>query len=544
MIQHTTKWLLGGILLLPAVPLQYGYPMAVFVANIILLIVALSITGHKKKIDLIDIAFGILMIVVLGWAVSDLMNKGIGGVNIEHARWGLLVSGGLILNSLSYIQHKIFGPLLLFTILAWLIWVLCKVYGHSYEELTYLLSYATGAGNISQIAMYASCTVLLFAINSRQQSKWMFSVLLISAFVLAWVLKSKLLFAVNILALIDYWIDSRIHRWARPAVITTTILGLIMVFILKPDALTGRISLLLISKDHIHSIIPFGLGLGQNATFFNLLFAKETAVNVVGVVDQLAFNEYLQATIEMGFGGLAFLALLTFAVWRGRSPWLALGWIIMAASMFPLQYVESGLLWIFCGIMLCRSGIESDKYTKFSIHPYVYKTIAIISLVCSLYFFQLHFQLFKADQYVKQGDMRNGLSAYEKLLPFWEYSPDFRMKYGHSLEINNNHEAAIIQYRYSMSFSPSYTAAIQLADIYFNQSQIQNAINYYELAHRLRPRHLYPLYRLVWCYYNTGNHIPLRTQYELIKKKFSSAHDPLQVQMLQEIETLYSSIAR
>lgn len=411
---------------------------------------------------------------------------------------------------------------------------------HSYEELTTALSYKKGIGNISQIAMYCGLSLVLY-IAGQTQLTYRKVLPFILMGIVAFYLKSKLLLIILSLSLLAKLLEKFEHKFKLGILSAIILTSGILITFFTPKSFEGRIEIAKIIVSNFKWREFWGVGLGGFDNFINEVFYNNWANNVVGEINQIAFNDYLQIFVELGYWGLIGMVLISFGLINGKSIFLGLAVIFITIVMFPLQYIESGLLWIVAVLALAN-----EKGKGFYIPSSSLKVLNVI-LTSVLFIFTfsstLMFSQWKvADNYVKNREFEEGISSYRRLEPYFGRNDFFYLKYGKVLKKNNNSNEAIFFFKKGLALSKSYELLINAGDMFYDIGSYSEARDYYLHAHLLRPEHLYPNYREVYCLINLNKEKEARMKIDVIQNQNFKSLNPYIKVMLSDLEGLLPKI--
>lgn len=488
-----------------------------------------------SSINLSGVGFGLVLLPLLLTSIFTLFQKDssaiTAGVPILALTTGLYFTLSQPSNPKWY---QSLGWTAIAMVLLWSIWVGVHAIGHNFAELTQRLSYVEGWGNTSQIAMYAALAGLI-TLSYSDQRVWQWIIAIALLLVLAYFLDSKLLLGVSGLGIMSQVLAKqsvKLRRWVAGGLVLLTV---VLVLILQPTSLAGRGETLQIAWQGIQWEMPFGVGPGGMEDLFNRLFFSGQAENRIGEIGPIAFNDYLQTLVEIGPLGCIGLLLITFNVLRGTRPFLALALLGVTAVMFPLQYLESAVLWVLVVIGLeNKSLIRLPDLSKVKLLTPLLTTAALVFLI---YQGTLAFLLSRADGHIQDDRQEEGFRGFVELEPYYVWTPEFHLKWGQHLQKADKHNQALKKFRMAAGLTPSYSALTHLADACFNGGLVEEAVQRYDQAHLLRPKRMYPPYRKVFCLLEIGNKEAAKQLANELVKDFNQPHDPLQATMVEELKS-------
>jgi len=271
----------------------------------------------------------------------------------------------------------------------------------------------------------------------------------------------------------------------------------------------SRIRLWSSSIDMIKSSPVAGIGL-NNFQLEYPKFQKYSSLNdsEIGyfVLVKRAHNEFIQVWIELGIGGFILFFIILYLIVRSCfgaarkatndfQKWtitaLSIGimsMIILSLVSFPFQMpVSAFLFWMFAGLVEIYANKENQNYlskksqnkTRGSLR-YVEGVILLLIVVISFiftykegfasYFFRKGFDKFKTN------DQSQALVSFNKSLDLRPHNYLTNFMQGESLSLLNRKEEAINAYSESLVYSNYHLSHYNLATIYVEQNQYENAI--------------------------------------------------------------------
>ncbi len=429
--------------------------------------------------------------------------------------------------------------LVLAGLIAELIWVGSNAVGSSYAELTNRLSYTDGIGNISQLAMLAGFLVLVLDALEEDKSYLRWAGLALALPMGYW-LDSKLLLGVMALVGLGWLVRRWRPQWQGPVAWGLLGTGILAVLVVRPGFLAGRLDTTGILLENFDPSRIFGDGVGELDAFLNQAFLDGKASNTIGEIGPIAFNDYAQALVELGYPGLLALLGLSVAALLGRRPLASLGWVVITGIMFPLQYPETATLWgLTAGLLI------ADRSVAFSWPGKRFVPLALggLGLLFSLFIALHSSELYQADQQAEQetsdGNGRGtSVQMYRTIAPDFQWDDAFHYQYARALIRGEQWQSGLEEYRLAIRLNPSYYFLADLGDALFKLGRHEEAFQEYARAQRLRPKHVYPGYRMVFCEIAMGKEVAGRARAKDLLAQDWGPVKPAQAMMLGELEAL------
>jgi|GEM_PF-4465330 len=530
---------LALLFMLPFLPAVGYYPAAVLVAGGVCLWLSIAGTFQKQAnwaISWSDIGALLGLLAVLSTTLIDLARRDFSAISPAT---GIVLLIPLLLLGLNRFREEVqsstlfrFLPFLFLAVcLGWTLW---QGIGVDFAVLTTRLSYSEGMGNVSQMAMYAAFCLILIMANQANSLLWLLGAVIV-ALVLAYFLESKMLFGVTVLAGISYATRSIARQKVLWVTLGICLVVVITVMLLKPASLAGRVAVLQTVLQNLSSECIVGVGAGELDQFFNRIFVSTQAENTMGEIGPIAFNEYLQALVELGILGLLGLVIISRAVIQGKHPLLGLTLIAISFSMFPLQYIESAALWCLVAMVL------SDFKPVWTLSKQPAKLLPLLSLgslLLAVVFTWFYFQLYRADQLIASGRVEAGLQQYLDLESRFIWNDEYYLLYGSHLEAAGKKMEAKAAYSMAAGINPSYTGMIHLGDLAYEERNFLASMDHYAVAQRLRPEMLYPGYRQVYCLLGQSKELEAEALAGKLIAQYGEGKVPLQAMMLNELKSI------
>ncbi len=496
-----------------------------------------------QNFSLVDLGFAILTISLSVSLVNTCYEFGSLPLGNNYMIYTLMILTYVLLNRLlgASIKYEKITQLLFIAFLVLVTYVLIVGINKAfnYSRLTSAFSYEDGIGNISQIAMY--CSFYLIAIFYRSKKYSQLGLCTVLALLVSYILQSKLI----LITVLFVFLAKVLNRFDfKKRLFVIIILGISfcsMSFFFLPNSLNGRIDTLKISWSNVDYLSFWGEGLGGYDAFINAVFESGKAVNTIGEISHLAFNDFTQIFIELGYPGIVGLLLIFIGLINKQNFLfvLALGFILL--FMFPLQYLESAVL--FSLIVFLLSANEPALLLNRSISIKNLKPVFVIGIFSIFGFIGLEMTMFK-----KWGEynelLESKINQEENLQAFYSLEQNFKsmdeyyLSLGIQLLKNRKHNEAIKIFRKAQKLNASYKAYIHLGDCYFEMAQFEEAIKQYDKAMLLRPAHLYPVYKKVFSLYDLGKQERARNYWELKQDEFKVIRSSKMQIMYSELENL------
>ena len=496
-----------------------------------------------KKISLTDLGFLVIGTSVLISLGRIILQTGVLPLGGTYLTFLLMVLVYFCLSSIEkpQIYFKNISKSLLVTFGGISVFIFYKAIqkDFNYAALTSEFSYSEALGNISQLSMY--CSFYLIGIFYSQKNNWLLAAVALIGGGLALVLQSKLLILVIgllLLAKFLYGYDYKTNIISFSSLVFGTLLLLCLA---PPAALNGRIDLFKISWSNYDYKNFFGVGLGHFNSFINNLFKNGAAENTVGQIDHLAFNDFTQVFIELGYPGIIGLVLIFVGLVNKRNLFYlgATGTVLI--FMFPLQYLESVVLFSFTVFLL---NTKQEKYF-FKVHFSSLQIKSVLITISCLLFIYTSYEMvvFKkwsdTDRLLELNqNAKTNLRHYKDLEAVLCNHDEYHLKFGLHLMKDKNYNEALKAFNAAKKINSSYESYIFSGDCYFDMGHYREAISYYKTAELLRPKHLYPIYKNIYSLNNSGRKKEAHKYWKTMKDNFKKLHSPRMAIMKNEIEEL------
>jgi len=285
-----------------------------------------------------------------------------------------------------------------------------------------------------------------------------------------------------------------------------------------------------------------GMGPGHFDRFINQVFLSEQGVNTIGEVNRIAFNDFVQIFVELGYPGILSMVLLFVGLAGKRNLFSLLALASILWFMFPLQYIETTILFAFTiSLLRSESTASVSLPSVFMLFPQR-KTLLLCASLMTTYIAYNHYWYARwsaADEkIITYNQQEKGLSQYNEIEKYLNANDEFYLRKGvHALNAKA-YNAALRAFKKANRLNPSYQSFIHLGDCYFEMNFFAEAIQHYKQAQRLRPEHLYPSYKTIYCYFNQQKLDHARTFWSGIKKEYQNTRFAKVQVMYAEIEEL------
>jgi O-antigen polymerase len=292
------------------------------------------------------------------------------------------------------------------------------------------------------------------------------------------------------------------------------------IYLMKPDSVNGRILIYKISgflvKDHYLT----GIGIGRFSYYYNIYqsayFARYPASPYSYLADnvQVAYCEYLQILVELGFVGLGLFLLGLYFILKipPRSPFSQVARSVVRVSLicalfsYPLQGLSNNIPLIIMLAVLSKDG--GGWMFHFS-----RKAIMVSSVIISGFAI---FQIFDNWQDINariswkenyEGSMLIApavtLQNYKRIALKLHYDPYFLYNYGNYLTLNNNPLALSILLKSGQLISDNDLYE-NIGDVYLGLKEYQLAESFYLKSRFMIPSRFSARYKLFKLYQETG----------------------------------------
>jgi len=266
-----------------------------------------------------------------------------------------------------------------------------------------------------------------------------------------------------------------------------------------------------------------GSGIGS---FFHQ-YAQETAdisinnpdINLMraDVIDY-AFNDLLRVGVEQGLVGLllvlSLIVVLLLRLWKNCRPLLfgTLSLLIISLFSYPFELLPYQIIGT---IMAAYSGtsttVQTDAGARYSIVSIVFKLAPPLALICAVAFCCLQSirQRFDAERgYILMAGIHDKafIKDYYKLLPYLHDNKRFLFDFGKLLSEQGRYNDSNDMLRRGALISNDPMFLVLQGNNYRDMGAFDEAERMYLQAWHTMPNRIYPLYRLMLLFKQTGNY--------------------------------------
>jgi O-antigen ligase len=282
----------------------------------------------------------------------------------------------------------------------------------------------------------------------------------------------------------------------------------------KKDSADGRLLIWKISAQMIERKPIFGYGYGLFERNYNLVQADYFASGKGNAVEKqnadhvnMAYNEYIEQTVEGGIFGLLFYAgFIVFGLYFSiRKKDLEATTVILMVFVagffnFIIQCLPLCML-LFC---YCASLLPATKYhIKVPI-----RKMAVFLFIFSCLFLVNQSKLMLTQRYlkraiilVKNGQLSQALQVLEKNESRAETSEAFLRNYGQVLLLNKNYSKGTLILKKAVMYSSGIDIYFLLSECYREQQKYIEAEKALQTVMQMSPSNLKSRYRLMILYY-------------------------------------------
>ena len=411
----------------------------------------------------------------------------------------------------------------------------------NYYTLSSKLNYVHGIGNISQIAMYL-CFMLIssFALLKGKCILYSYTVV---GIILSIILHSKLIGLVISILLLGCVLKKKPNFFSWIYLLGSLIFSS-TIYMGCPSSLQGRWNLLKISICNYKFHNLFGIGSKKFEAYINELFVSRRAINNVGEINHLAYNDFLQIFIEYGYlGVLCLLLILVFSMHKSNI-YCVSAIIPVLLFMFPLQYHETTILFICTLFAINYNQISFEKFlgSKFN-----HRKFSLYCTSCLL----ISFFFIRGQKYIQEKNVTylyesivSNPSAINLIEEYKSYEGKFNNSYLYFTKLGlhlyklNKYTEALKYFELSQSLNPSYEVYTHIGDCYYRLNNYNTAIKYYEDARLLRPKHLYPVYKITFALLKLNKEDEMKKYWDSQKGNFTVLYGPKMILMWEELNKL------
>lgn len=540
-------FLIGGILILPLLPF-WNYINLCHPFLILLNFLLIIYNTHTIKIDslsLTDIGFIIFTFSVLFSFIHVILSIGVIPLDEKYLTFFLMIITYYSLSkfSSSITSFRLINKLLLtfYVTTACFIFYTAFQVGFNYPSLTSRFDYLNGLGNISQLSMY--CSFYLIGIFYTQKNNWLIAGICCSTILLILILQSKLLALVLIILLMGRFLAKYSFKIQSIVLAIIAFVGLAFLYFMPVSSLLGRSTLFQISLQNYNYSHFWGVGLGRYDAYINNIFKDEIAINTIGHIDHLAFNDFVQTFVELGYLGVIALGIVLIGLINKQKLFYVIAIVVILGTMFPMQYPESAILFILT-ISLFRSKtlkrIPRWTVVSFNLKPILIFINCLLILLVAQHI-KTSIKWYELEQQIsEQTNIGSKLKQYQLLEDKLSNNDQYHISIGIHYLNNKKYNNALKAFNKAQLINPSYESFVYIGNCYFKLSYYEEALTYYHSALLIRPKHLYPVYKSIYCLKRL-NQMEKASSYWLAKQaNYKKLYSPKMITMKKEIEQILS----
>lgn len=360
---------------------------------------------------------------------------------------------------------------------------------------------------------------------------------------------------------LKYRLFTRLHLWKKIAISTLIILAAIICSIslynFKKDSSDGRFLIWKVSGKMILEHPVLGIGFGMFQSQYNLrqadYFRENPNKKEQRLADntRMAFNDYIQVFVEVGFVGLLLLFGGIYAIFSCLklkhdliNVYLCPIVVLLVISLFsyPLNILSTKILLVFfIGII---SNIISDTfqhYNLFNIRRWMFFLMLSFSFFISFRYL-IKFQKYSVWSYAsyqyKIGNCVTSEFYYRQVYDYLKDEPSFSEKYAECLIVNQKYSEALNVLNRVKSIVPNSDLFILMGNIYEKTKQYSDAIMCYEEAGYMVPNKFRPGYLEARLYFEMGDTLKAKTIVNELLKKDIKINSGYVIDVLNEIKLL------
>ena len=290
----------------------------------------------------------------------------------------------------------------------------------------------------------------------------------------------------------------------------------------KQDSADGRLFIWKLNLQMIAKKPVAGVGYGSYAHDYNLFQAgyfsqakatdKET--RTAGYVN-MAYNEYLQITAEMGITGLLlFGCLLASLLVRfpsrdsmGITAYAAVAaFTVMSVFNFTIQAIPVMFLFVLYAAMLITTNKEKSPATKTATRPFA-PAVRLLLIVAAVYLLFSQTSLARSFMETKQarearinGDAAGAIELLAPLKTTMRQSNIYWSEYGMALAAQHNYRNAVDKFLRALSITADPDIYLQAGYCYQQLQVTDSAIIAYTMAKNITPNKMTPVFALMKLY--------------------------------------------
>lgn len=312
-----------------------------------------------------------------------------------------------------------------------------------------------------------------------------------------------------------FWDNMGRWKWLIMSLCIASCVGL---YFLKSGSADGRMVVNYVGAYAIADNPIFGNGVGcffhRFAETTQMLSLSGTNIGLTSVdVIEYAFNDWLQIAVELGVVGFILAAAIVvysfMNLWRKSLPLFLTLLVILIFSFFsyPLDLLPYRIMSI---IIIAFSASQTKQFQSGSKKKFVMTTLIMVAIVSCISFSQTNRikTLAKAES---DYNMMSGIDDpalikdYAMMLPLLEDNRNFLFDYGRILAKAGRYNDSNDVLRRGSMISNDPMFLILQGNNYRYMEAFDKAEELYLKAWSIMPNRIYPLYRLMLLYQQTGN---------------------------------------
>lgn len=312
-----------------------------------------------------------------------------------------------------------------------------------------------------------------------------------------------------------FWDNMGRWKWLIMSLCIASCVGL---YFLKSGSADGRMVVNYVGAYAMADNPVFGNGVGsffhRFAETTQMLSLSGTNIGLTAVdVIEYAFNDWLQIAVELGVVGFILAAVIvvyTFMnLWRRSLPLFLTLLVILIFSFFsyPLDLLPYRIMSI---IIIAFSASQTKQFQSGSKKKFVMTTLIMVAIVSCISFSQTNriktLAKAESDYNMMRGiDDPALIKDYATLLPQLEDNRNFLFDYGRILAKAGRYNDSNDVLRRGSMISNDPMFLILQGNNYRYMEAFDKAEEMYLKAWSIMPNRIYPLYRLMLLYQQTGN---------------------------------------
>lgn len=449
----------------------------------------------------------------------------------EYYRSLYLISGILYLITLSYlIRAQIISSTVIKNIL--LCMAIAQLIFMTGQSLNIINSYSkyfpiTGTNenpNVNAIFLLCCIPILIERIKTANKM-FIYKIILGGIILFLFVLQCRTAYIGGIVILTTYLFSSKhfrqfwqksnyIRRFISLSLLCATILFAgIYFYQIKKNSADGRLLIWKLSTKMIaeNPIQGYGYGLFERnynlkqASYFSSQTASTTERRNASFV-AMAYNDYLEQTIEGGIMGLLFylgffILLGSLAIRQRNTEALSIVLAIAAMALFNFIYaaITTWFLLLSYGAILLTA---SDKQLKVGITPQRVLSFIFCCVACLLLYYQskvVYAQtgLKRSVSLIKRGQIQEADNLLAHRLEHASTSEAFLTQYANLLVKQKRYEEAILFYQKASLYTSNISLYYRMADCHARLSQYSDALRSLKTIAEIIPTNLRSRYQIM-----------------------------------------------